>query len=231
MRMVCLMKIKVLMIGMVDFIGGQHHGCLCYRHLFALIAERSFVYRQMISITTHQTDAVSFDQPIAMLHACHGKILQQCDTLEKLAAHLAVHGCDVPAQQAAQRVLRYFDTAGQFHHLDEENDLFPALRQAAAGEEPSLDALLDNLLAQHVVMLAAWEAVRQVLLQLVTGENALLITDRFTRCYRDHITLEEQVLLPLATRWLTPAQQQAMGQHMAARRGVRYVPVSSTNPA
>jgi hemerythrin-like domain-containing protein len=174
----------------------------------------------MISITSHQTDAVSFDQPTAMLHACHGKILQQCDTLEKLAAHLAIHGCDVPAQQAAQRVLRYFDTAGQFHHLDEENDLFPALRSAAAEKEPLLNELLDSLLAQHVVMLSEWEAVRQVLLQLVSGENAPLITDSFTSCYRNHISQEEQALLPLAIRWLTPAQQQKIGLNMAARRGV-----------
>ncbi|MDD4963027.1 MAG: hemerythrin domain-containing protein [Gallionella sp.] len=174
----------------------------------------------MISITSHQTDVVSFDQPTAMLHACHGKILQQCDTLEKLAAHLVIYGCDVQAQQAAQRVLRYFDTAGQFHHLDEENDLFPALRSAAAEKEPLLNELLDSLLAQHVVMLAEWEAVRQVLLQLTCGNNMPLITDSFTSCYRDHIAQEEQMLLPLATRWLTPEQQLEIGLRMAARRQV-----------
>lgn len=174
----------------------------------------------MISISTRQIETVSFDQPTAMLHACHDKILQQCETLEKLAAHLATHGCDVQAQQAAQRVLRYFDTAGQFHHLDEENDLFPALRQAAGEKEPALNSLLDHLLAQHVVMLAAWENVRQVLLQLVRGENTELMTSVFTTCYRDHIAREERELLPFATRWLTVEQQQQLGQRMAARRGV-----------
>lgn len=174
----------------------------------------------MISITTRQADNVSFDQPTAMLHACHDKILQQCETLEKLAAHLVIHGCDAQAQQAAQRVLRYFDTAGQFHHLDEENDLFPALRQAAGEKEPALNSLLDSLLVQHIAMLSAWDAVKLVLLQLVNGKNVVLITDVFTACYRDHIAREERELLPLATRWLTDEQQQQIGQRMAARRGV-----------
>ncbi len=45
--------------------------------------------------------------------------------LQKLAAHLPVHGCDQQVQQAAQGILRYFDTAGQFHHQDEEEIYSP----------------------------------------------------------------------------------------------------------
>lgn len=171
----------------------------------------------MISISNKPAASVSFDQPTEMLHACHGKILQQCATLEKLATHLSIYGCDVQAQQAAQRILRYFDTAGQFHHLDEENDLFPVLR--LAGKDHALNKLLDDLLAQHLVMLAAWEVVREVLLQLVSGKNVVLMTSVFTACHRDHIAREEFELLPLATRWLTIEQQQQIGQRMAARRG------------
>ncbi|HEX5338277.1 MAG TPA: hemerythrin domain-containing protein, partial [Gallionella sp.] len=73
----------------------------------------------MISLTSTPA-APSFDHPLGMLHACHGKILRQCDTLTKLAAHLSRNGCDEQARQAAQGILRYFDTAGQFHHQDEE---------------------------------------------------------------------------------------------------------------
>ncbi len=56
--------------------------------------------------------APSFDHPLEMLHACHDKILRQCDTLKKLAAHLPGNGCDQQARQAAQGILRYFDSAG-----------------------------------------------------------------------------------------------------------------------
>ena len=71
----------------------------------------------MTSFTSGET-APSFDHPLEMLHACHGKIQQQLDTLQKLASHLPVHGCDQQVQQAAQGILRHFDTAGQFHHQD-----------------------------------------------------------------------------------------------------------------
>ena len=70
--------------------------------------------------------APTFDDPLEMLHACHGRILGQCDTLKKLTAYLPVHGCDQQARQAAQNILRFFDSAGHFHHQDEEENLFPA---------------------------------------------------------------------------------------------------------
>jgi len=78
----------------------------------------------MISFSALEA-AASYDNPLALLHACHGKILAQCVTLQKLSSHLNSNGCDLQAQQAAQKILHYFDTSGQFHHQDEEENLFP----------------------------------------------------------------------------------------------------------
>ena len=64
--------------------------------------------------------APGFDRPLDVLEACHGRIAKQCDTLEKMLAHLPAHGADVQAQQAARAVLAYFDTAAVHHHDDEE---------------------------------------------------------------------------------------------------------------
>ncbi|MFZ2542210.1 MAG: hypothetical protein WAW75_10645 [Gallionella sp.] len=47
----------------------------------------------MISFASEEA-AQGFDNPLEMLHACHGKILRQCITLEKLATHLTRNGCD-----------------------------------------------------------------------------------------------------------------------------------------
>lgn len=165
--------------------------------------------------------AVTFEQPLAMLRACHGKILQQCDTLEKLAVHLRQHGNDQPAQQAAQGILRYFDTAGQFHHLDEEQDLFPALRVTEALNV--LNALLERLLHEHGGMLFAWQAVQMQLHRLLREEMALLSDDvvvDFVSRYRAHVALENTELLPLAAQLLSDEQQAKIGRAMAARRGL-----------
>lgn len=169
--------------------------------------------------------AASFDHPLEMLHACHGKILQQCDTLKKLAAHLPVHGCDEPAQQAAQAILRYFDTAGKFHHQDEEIDLFPALRTCAEFEQISLEPLLEKLLAEHEGMLASWQELRQLLVQVAAGNNAVLpdaLLERFIHSHSNHIAVEESELLPLAEHLLDGRQLIRLGMHMAERRGARF---------
>ena len=179
----------------------------------------------MISFTSSES-APSFDDPLEMLRACHGKILRQCDTLQKLAAHLdregcAIEGFDVQAQQAAQGILRYFDTAGQFHHQDEEQDLFPALR-ASAGVDT---ALLERLLSEHIVMLSAWDALRPVLMLLAEGKQVTLdaaLARKFVSSYTDHIATENAQLLPMAARLLSPQQLEAIGRKMSERRGAKF---------
>lgn len=176
----------------------------------------------MISFTS--TDAApSFDHPLEMLHACHGKILQQCETLKKLTAHLQLNGYDRQAQQAAQNIMRYFDTAGMLHHQDEEAGLFPALRASAASapDQQQLQTLLARLLAEHVVMLSAWQALRPALLQLAQGNGTALpdsLAEHFIRSHSAHISLEEAELLPLAARLLDLQQLSQLGRQMAARR-------------
>ncbi len=178
----------------------------------------------MISLNAGEA-APSFDHPLEMLHACHGKILRQCNTLQKLAAHLTGNGCDQQAQQAARGILRYFDTAGQFHHQDEEENLFPTLRALAAPEHAQIEALLERLLAEHTVMFAAWDELRAILLPLANGVNTPLpesLTGKFIRCYTDHIAFEEAELLPLAARLLDPQQIIGIGKSMAERRGAKF---------
>ena len=175
----------------------------------------------MISLTS--AAAPSFDHPLEMLRACHGKILGQCETLEKLAAYLCSKDCDSQAQLATQCILRYFDTAGQFHHQDEEENLFPALRSCTGVDT----ALLDRLLSEHIVMLAAWNALRPRLVQLSLGENIKLdaaLCEQFIGSYSRHIALENAELLPHAARLLNLQQLETIGRQMAHRRGADYPP-------
>jgi len=171
-----------------------------------------------------QEATANFNNPLALLHACHGKIQAQCETLRRLSGHLASNGCDLQAQQAAQKILHYFDTSGQFHHQDEEENLFPGLRQSAGSEKPAVDVLLDRLLSEHAVMASAWSGLRSVLLQLVKGIHAPLgdaLLDKFITSYANHIDLEERELLPLAARLLSSQQIAEIGKQMAERRGVK----------
>ncbi len=166
------------------------------------------------------TPAPGFEDPLELLRACHSRIETQCATLRKLPPHLAAHGCDAQAQQAALAILRYFDTAGQHHHQDEEQDLFPCLLNSHDAEA---GGLVQRLLAEHTVMEAAWQRLRPQLLAVAQERAATLdadTVDNFIRGYDEHIALENSQLLPLASRLLAPAELETLGRNMAARRGV-----------
>ena len=164
--------------------------------------------------------APGFDNPLDMLHACHDRIMDQCATLQKLLQHLPVHACDVQAQQAAQAVIRYFDTAGLFHHQDEEVDLFPLLR---ATHNADADALIKRLLDEHQLMDAQWANLRIQLQAIAEGKSAVLeknLVADFNLAYGRHVMLENSQLLPLAAQFLSQQQLNDLGKKMAERRGV-----------
>ncbi|MDQ3268201.1 MAG: hemerythrin domain-containing protein [Pseudomonadota bacterium] len=166
--------------------------------------------------------APSFDNPLEMLLACHDKIQSQCTTLSKLLQHLYSHGCDTQTQQAAQAILRYFDTAGQNHHDDEEQDLFPCL---LATPNVEVHELIARLLDEHKVLNAAWQQLRPLLLGIVEGRAAELdikSVEHFIKVHDHHICLENAQLLPRAANLLNHIQLEALGRSMAARRGVVF---------
>lgn len=165
--------------------------------------------------------AASFDRPLQLLHACHGKLMHQCGTLRNLAVYLNQHGCDGQAQQAAQAILRYFTTAAQLHHQDEEEDLFPALRVAVPANDTHMGALLAGLLAEHTALEAQWQALQPLLQQVADGTGTELPAEQvepFVTGYFAHIAVEEKELLPIAEYLLKPDQLAGMGQRMAVRR-------------
>ena len=164
----------------------------------------------------------SFDNPLEMLLACHGKIQSQCATLRKLLQHLSSYGCDEQARQAAQAILRYFDTAGENHHADEEQDLFPRLLATPNAE---VHELIARLLDEHKVLNAAWQQLRPLLLGIAEGcapELDIKSVEHFISVHDRHIFLENTQLLPQAAKLLNHMQLEALGRSMAARRGVVF---------
>lgn len=164
--------------------------------------------------------APTFATPLDMLRACHGRILDQCSTLHKLMLHLAEHGCGMQAQHAARLIMRYFDTAGQFHHQDEETDLFPLLLATMNAEA---EMIIKRLLSEHREMDAAWQGLRICLQGVTEGHTSVLdanMVGNFSAAYERHIEFENAQLLPLSARLLSSAQLDDLGSKIAARRGV-----------
>lgn len=165
------------------------------------------------------TPAPGFDEPLAMLRACHERIQRQCATLAKLAAHLRRDGLTDDARQAAADIHRYFSSAGRQHHADEEQDLLPVLRT-----EPSLAGLLDALARDHAEMESLWQRLEPLLAAPETIHDLdgfARLAGEFNALYRQHIARENSELLPQAEQLLDMEQQRELGARMAARRGVR----------
>lgn len=172
----------------------------------------------------HAAPAAGFEVPLEMLAACHGRVEAQCATLRRLVAHLAAHGADEQARDAARAVMRYFDSAARDHHADEEVDLFPALLESMAGSDAvCLRELTAALAAEHRVLERHWHALRAQLDALATGRAGTLDADtvrRFVDAYAQHIAREEAELLPMAQRLLDDAALDRIGLAMRRRRGL-----------
>ena len=159
--------------------------------------------------------SASFDEPVSMLLACHGKVRRFCAQLDALPAHVAAHGMDEGACQAVTQIRRYFNQAAPLHHADEECDFFPLLLRY----HPEAAADVALLTAEHETLHATWAALDTHLADLsaqrIQAVDAALIA-RFTALYAHHITVEE----PWFGRAddIPAAELQAIGRVMAARR-------------
>jgi pyridoxamine 5'-phosphate oxidase len=171
----------------------------------------------------HDT-APDFDQPVAVLKHCHGRIRKQLATLEKLLAHLPEHGADQQARQAAAAVLKYFEKAAHLHHEDEEQDLIPMLRAVAQGEDAAtLQALAPVILQDHKDMDAMWQDLHEQLTAIADGSGTQLsnsTVQRFSQRYLNHMEREESTMAPMAVRLFSPQQMAQLGQAMQRRRGI-----------
>ncbi|ART50650.1 hemerythrin [Acidovorax carolinensis] len=167
--------------------------------------------------------AVGFEQPFAMLEACHERVQRTLTLLQRLRAHVLENGADVPAQQAAHDVLRYFDIAAPLHHEDEELHVFPLL---LAQGTPDVAELVARLQHDHICMTADWAAARLPLQALADGlqdgfsEADGAAFDCFVARYDRHIADEETVAYPAAQALLAAPALEAMGREMAQRRKV-----------
>ena len=164
--------------------------------------------------------AAGFDMPLALLTACHQRILHFCSMLERLAEHIEKYDLDLQATETAKLVYKYFSTAARYHHADEENDLFPLLLQHDNG----LTVLLNQLTETHKQLDKIWAELHPFLLDsdLIVGnvDQFKALCQRFTELNREHVMIENRELLPQAATLLTSIEQESLGRSMAARRGI-----------
>jgi hemerythrin-like domain-containing protein len=172
----------------------------------------------MIQIQLDKAPAVA-DGPIEHLVACHRRIEQRLDTLQRAGAKLEQ---DTEASLIAiANSLRFMDVSGVLHTVDEEESVFPRIRQAAS---PGEVAYLDKLESEHKEADQVYlrlKAVSAALLESTTPELIQEYRELVTKldaAYRSHIASEDTILVELGRRVLTADELETIQSEMRARR-------------
>ncbi len=162
------------------------------------------------------------DEPeslLTLLLACHARIRR----FYRLALTVGVRS-DLPAtevQNTAAQCLHYFTEAFPLHVRDEEESLWPRL----AGHDPSLDASLAQMRAQHLehearlgVLALALGAVFRHPNDPAAHRRLAAAASSLETDFDDHLALEEQELFPFLGRVISGEQREAIVQEIRERR-------------
>lgn len=126
------------------------------------------------------------------------------------------------------RALDYFRNAAPRHTADEEESLFPRLRQIDLPQIREALVKMQQLESDHV-QAAEWHDQVERLGRHwlangeLTREETMFIGDalaRLSELYETHIALEDQSVFPLAAAVLSASERAGMGIEMAERRGL-----------
>jgi hemerythrin-like domain-containing protein len=170
----------------------------------------------------------SFDEPVGLLADCHRRIEHFLGVLLRVTESANGGPLTLEQRDALGAALRYFKSAAPRHTEDEEQSLFPRMRQS--GDErvgPAL-AKLAALEADHRTADAAHREVDDLgtrwlsdgslprdasvrLVELLRTLDAL---------YRRHIEVEDHEVFPLAKDVLSVEATTEVGREMARRRGL-----------
>jgi hemerythrin-like domain-containing protein len=169
-----------------------------------------------------------FTDPIRMLGDCHRRIIRFLHVLVGLAAEQNGRCLSDEQRTLLTASLRYFREAAPKHTADEEESLFPRLRQLNASGIDAVLSRIDSLEHDHECADRSHAEVGrlgQIWLKdgQLSPEDAAVFANlvgQLETLYCHHIGQEDTEVFPFAESTLTPADRQAIGKEMAARRGI-----------
>jgi hemerythrin-like domain-containing protein len=170
--------------------------------------------------TTH-----SFSNPTGLLSDCHRRVETFMSALVAIAA-TCDQALDDSHRHSLQAALKYFREAAPKHTADEEQSLFPRLRNLHNSELDDALAKLDILENDHRWAEPLHRLVDELGLNYLAGGTLTKVeaeqfrdaVSRLQQMYGAHIALEEQLVFPLAAKLLTEEEKQLIAREMSARR-------------
>ena len=172
-----------------------------------------------------KADDATLERPLDHLFACHRRIEDRLQVLERAAGHMEFQPPE--ALDAVAGCIRFFDSNGAWHTADEEESLFPRLLARLRPEEL---AYVEGLEQEHraadllYVELKKLAGELEASSQMNAGTDLIqrfsLVVARLSKLYRAHIASEDQVLISLGRRVLAGAELREISKEMKARRGL-----------
>lgn len=178
----------------------------------------------VVSLPHVRSPDAGFEQPFAMLEACHERLRSSLDLLRRLVEHLQTVGHDADARSAAHDVWRYFEIAAPAHHADEELHVVPRLQQTG---DLWLTDVARRLLADHEALREVWVQLGPLLREVHESVSALSArsldalhahTGQFVAIHERHLRLEDSFAFPAVRDRLSSDELTAMGREMQRRR-------------
>jgi len=172
-------------------------------------------------VAANQTDAsrgtrYQPDDPLERIWQEHLRQREVCATLDRLAA------LETPDREMAAGILSYFNADLARHVRDEQDDLFPMLRQRS-GTGDDINKTLDRLIRKHRVSLDLAVRVQEIVQAMAASdvlpnrsEAAALVG--FAAHERRHLTVGNAIVLPLARARLTDSDLTDLRAGMVRRR-------------
>lgn len=169
-----------------------------------------------------------FDQPLGLMRDCHRRIEKFLGILLRVANESQGKKLNDEYRSALESALRYFKNAAPWHTRDEEDSLFPRMRDL---DDPRVNKALtsiDTLESDHADADAKHAEVDSIgqrwlkygSLTLADIQRLTELLTQLRETYQRHITEEDDVIFPLAEEVLSPASLKAIGREMAERRGI-----------
>ncbi len=177
----------------------------------------------IIAVNTPQIETIPqtlMMEPLAWFFAEHYRHRKLCQLLLQSAESRTVDTAKI------DEIVNFIEFDLPLHIDDEEQDLFPLLRRRCQPVD-GMDVVLDKLSADHKRHNKTRGEIVSILKQarvtdqgLGACQSSVELIRQFCDDQRHHIALENAVVLPIARRRLSEADERALGKSLAARRGI-----------
>jgi hemerythrin-like domain-containing protein len=168
----------------------------------------------------------NFNEPFGLLRDCHRRVEMFLNALVRVADQAQGHSLTSEQAQALERALRYFREAAPKHTADEEESLFPRLRQHNDVDSVALIARAESLERDHRSASLHHDTADH-LGRIWLEKNKLEATQfrsfqaavtALAEMYKQHIAVEDNEVFPVAEKLLNRQEKLEIGREMEQRR-------------